>query len=336
MIPLRFSTHDLAPRDQFAAWGSWFDTVFDVAANEPEKGFRAESSIWSLGGFGISLVNAPSLRALRTKELLRRNPVDHWVITLGRHRTVGLSGNATLDVPPRIPFVLSLGRELISQRVRDERLQLYLPRDSFSELAPVLDAMQGQALDTPLGKLLGEYIGLLERSMGELSDADLPRLTNAVRSMVLACVAPSVGHAVQAASLIDLSRREKARQVVERYLRNPSLGPATLCREIGMSRTQLYRLLQDDGGVARFIQRRRLLQSYTELSDPLNRSSIAEIAETLCFQDASSFSRAFKQEFGMTPRDVRAAWATGQMLTLPGGGDPDAEFATLKDCLSRF
>ncbi|WP_181832727.1 helix-turn-helix domain-containing protein [Bosea caraganae] len=310
--------------------------MFDVASHEPDKGFLAESTVWTFGGFGLSHVKAPSLRASRSNALVRRNPVDHWVITLGQHVTTGLGGGVSLNVPPRIPFVVSLGREMVSQRAHDERLQLYLPRDSFGDLAPVLDAMQGQALDKPLGKLLGDYIGLLQRNASELSQADLPRLTNAVRSMVLACIAPTVDHSIHATSLIDLSRREKARQVIERHLRQPSLGPATLCREMGMSRTQLYRLLHDEGGVARFIQRRRLLQSYAELSDPLNRRSITVIAETLCFQDASSFSRAFRQEFGMTPRDVRAAWSTGQALALPSDTDPDAEFTTLRQCLGRF
>lgn len=336
MIPVRFSTREYAPRDQLDAWIGWFDSVFDVAIDDQANGFEAESTVWSLNGFGISLVDAPSLRALRTKALVRRNPVDHWVITLGQNRTKGQGGDVTLDIPARVPFVVSLGRELVSDRARDTRLQLYLPRDTFSELAPALDAMQGQALNTPLGTLLGDYIGLLQRSLHDLSPEDLPRLTHAMRSMVLACLAPSTDHAARAASLIDLSRREKVRRAVERHLHAPSLGPETLCREIGMSRTQLYRLLHDDGGVARYIQRRRLLQAYADLSNPGNAQSITEIAEALCFPDASSFSRAFKHEFGMTPRDVRAAWVTGQQLAPPSGRDAAVPYATLRECLRDF
>jgi len=336
MTPVHFSTRDHAPRHQFDAWIGWFDSVFDVAIDEPAGGFEAESTTWSLDGFGLSIVDAPSLRALRSKTLVRRNPVDHWVITLGQHRTTGQGGDVTLDIPARVPFVVSLGREMISDRARDTRLQLYLPRDTFSELAPALDAMQGQALDTALGKLLGEYIALLQRNLTELAPEDLPRLTNAMRSMVFACVAPSADHAARAASLIDLSRREKVRRAVERHLHATSLGPDTLCREVGMSRTQLYRLLNDDGGVARYIQRRRLLQAYADLSNPANSRSITEIADALCFPDASSFSRAFKHEFGMTPRDVRAAWVTGQQLTPPNGRDDVAPYATLRECLRDF
>ncbi|HEV7256225.1 MAG TPA: helix-turn-helix domain-containing protein [Bosea sp. (in: a-proteobacteria)] len=277
------------------------------------------------------------MTAVRNRTLLRANPIDHWVITLGRRRTVGSAGDGVeLDVPPSVPYVSSLGRELVSQRSRDERLQLYLPRDSFRELAPVLDAAQAQALDTPLGRLLGDYIGLLERSFVDLEPADMPRLTNAVRAMVLACTGPSSDRLDVATSQINLTRREKVRQFIDRNLREPELDAALLCREIGMSRTQLYRLVHDDGGVARYIRQRRLLRAYADLSDASNSASINAIADALCFEDASSFSRAFKQEFGLNPRDVRAAAVAGQTLRIKPD-EPSSEMpSTLRECLLRF
>jgi AraC-like DNA-binding protein len=42
---------------------------------------------------------------------------------------------------------------------------------------------------------------------------------------------------------------------------------------------------------------------------------ISRIAEELCFADASSFSRAFRLEFGQSPSEVRSAALVG--LALP-------------------
>ncbi|SEG65741.1 transcriptional regulator, AraC family [Bosea lathyri] len=337
MSPIQFSTHGLPPREQIEAWRGWFDSVFDVVPGAVDDGFTAQSTTWTLDGFALSRVAAPSLQATRTKALIRRNPIDHWAVTLGQRTTTGLGGNGeTLNVPARTPFVVSLGRGLVSQRSQDERLQLYLPRDTFGELAPMLDAVQGQALNTPLGKLLGDYLVLLEQSLAGLTPADLPRLTNAVRAMMLACVAPSTDHAVAAANQIDISRRERARQIIGRHLRHPSMGTDTLCRELGMSRSQVYRLLQNDGGVMHYIQRRRLLQAYADLSDLSNTRSITAIAESLCFPDASSFTRAFRQEFGVSPRDVRAVSLTGQALLPVPRHPPGSEIETLRDCLRQF
>lgn len=337
MIPVRFTTTDLPIREQFDAWQGWFEGVFNVALAEGETGFPASSVVWTLDEFGLSHVKAPALTAVRDTALLRSNPIDHWVITLGQRRTIGSSGaDITLDVPASVPYVASLGRELVSQRSHDERLQLYLPRDSFRELAPLLDAAQAQALNTPLGRLLGDYIGLLQRSFVELEAGDMPRLTNAVRAMVLACAGPSSDRLDLASSQINLTRREKVRQFIDMNLREPALDAARLCREVGMSRTQLYRLFHDDGGVARYIRHRRLLRGYADLSDTGNNASINAIADALCFEDASSFSRAFKQEFGLNPRDVRAAAVAGQTLRIKPG-DPTSEMpSTLRECLLRF
>jgi AraC-like DNA-binding protein len=154
--------------------------------------------------------------------------------------------------------------------------------------------------------------------------------------MVLACLGPSADSLDVAGSQINLTRREKARQFIDRNLRDPRLDAALLCREVGMSRTQLYRLFQEDGGVARYVRQRRLLRSYADLADPSSTESITLIAASLCFEDASSFSRAFKQEFGLNPRDVRAAAAAGQLLHAGPRAAPAGAPATLRDCLLRF
>ena len=74
-----------------------------------------------------------------------------------------------------------------------------------------------------------------------------------------------------------------------------------------MSRSNLYRLFEDTGGVARYIQRERLFEARAILSDPSTTRSISVISEDLCFADSSSFSRAFKREFGYAPSEARHA-----------------------------
>jgi AraC-like DNA-binding protein len=151
----------------------------------------------------------------------------------------------------------------------------------------------------------------LERRLSVVTEADLSRLTTAVGAMVAAAVSPSADRVAVASGQIDVGRKERARQVVRKHLRTPIFGPTTLCRLVGMSRSNLYRLFEDTGGVARYIQRERLLEAYAVLTDPGTTQSIAAIAEDLCFADASSFSRVFRRDFAHSPGEVRSAALAG-------------------------
>jgi AraC-like DNA-binding protein len=173
--------------------------------------------------------------------------------------------------------------------------------------------------------LLGDYMIALERRLPAVKEADFPGLANAVGAMVAAAVAPSAERVAVAGRQIDLGRKERVRQAVRRHLRTPTLTPKTLGRLVGMSRSNLYRLFEDTGGVARHIQRERLLEAHAVLTDSATTMSISAVAEDLCFADASSFSRTFRREFGYTPGEVRSATRAGLALhPTPRAGVPSA------------
>ncbi len=335
MTSATISTHSLPLRDQFGAWHNWFGSIFDVTPRQSsDEGFLATSQIWQMDGFAVSKVSNPPVRVARTKALVRRNPVDHWVITLGnRAETRIQTRDASLKVPSGMPFILSMKDEVVSERNQDERVSLYLAREMFPEMAARLDAACGSVLNTPMGQLLSDYMLLLERRLPDLTPADLPLLTNAVRAMVAACIVPSPDRLAAAANQIDMGRMEKVRQIVRSHLRSPFLGPAMVCRMVGASRSQLYRLLESESGVARYIQRQRLLEAYAALQDVWNNRPVAAIAEELCFSDASSFSRAFRNEFGVSPRDVRAASLAGSTPSEAPKHSIEPESANLGACL---
>lgn len=311
MTPEIMSTHHLPPAQQLDAWRSWFSSVFDVEHHPEygEQGFPAESRHWTMDGFGVSQVRAPSLRALRTRTLVRRNPVDHWVVTLGQHDTSISTSDDSMAVPAQTPFLVSLGEDVFSERVADERLHFYLPRDHFGSFATQLDAARGRILESGLGRLLADFLRHLARTLPELRPEELPHVTGAVRAMVGACLVPSSDRMVLAAGQIDAVRLERVRRAVQRHMASPRLDAALLCHEVGMSRTQLYALLQGEGGVQHYIRRQRLEACHARLRDGTNRGSIAEIASRMGFDDPSQFSRVFRQEFGATPSEVRAAEA---------------------------
>lgn len=313
MISATFETRSLPRREQFEAWRTWYSSLLETAVStRPEDGFAAGNEVWPLGGLTVSQGTAQAISSWRTKALIRRNPVDHWVLTVCRRGTVDLrTRNETVTVLPGIPFVISLADEMATVKDDYERVQFYLSRNAFARIASSLDDARARPLDTPEGKLLADYMLLLVNNLRGLPPDDGSRLMTAVEAMIGACLFPSDDRLATAQVQIDFTLRERVRRAVRAHLRSPSLGPDKLCREAATSRSQLYRLLAGEGGVAHYIQRQRLSESFVMLCDVSNALPIGRIADVLCFADASSFSRAFRREFGVSPRDVRSASQAG-------------------------
>jgi len=317
MVPQTFSTRPLPIFDQLEGWCRWHRPTFEIQSPKPSSdGFLATNSNWSLEGLTVSRVSSPATLVSRPKSAIRRSAVDHWVISLSElsGRDVQLR-DRSLKVPAGVPVVLSLGEEIrVNHDEDDDRLQFLLSRDRFDRIAHLLEVATAERLPAAQGNFLADYMRLLARNLPTIAAPDADRLPGAVEAMVAACIAPSADRVATAQRQIDVTLMERVRRSVRENLFSPSLGTKRLCRDAAMSRSQLYRVLGSEGGVAHYIRRRRLSKSFSMLSDASNGYPIAKVAEMLCFADPSSFSRAFRQEFGLTPREVRAASLAGQAI----------------------
>lgn len=322
MRPERFSTHDLANPTQLDAWREWYASSYEVFHLEDgADSFAASSELWTLNGLGIARVSAPPLRASRTKVLTRRDPVDHICLTIGlRAETRFAFDSDMIRAPAGAPFLFGLDEPHVSQRHSDERWQFYIARDQFRQAMPALDAARGKIVNSHLGDLLTGYLQLVVRSLPTLTEEEAARLPQAVVAMIVACMAPSADEAATARSSSRAARLQKVRRAVLQGLSSPHLDADALCREVGISRSNLYRLLEPEGGVANYIKNLRLLECFEQLSDPLNEQPIGEIAQNLNMLDRSSFGRAFRKKFGVTPGEVREAARAGAAAV--GGAAP--------------
>lgn len=331
-----FATHALPKSKQFEAWRNWYGSVYELtpALQSTNEEFLAVNLVWKLDRLTVSRVSSPTLSVVRTRATIRRNPVDHWVIMFGKRSGAEIrSGGTSLRMPPRVPFIVSLGEELDIKRGGADRLQFYLGRDRFSGIAPILDAARADRLDSHGASLLRDYMLLVERHLPRLAPDEAARLPDAIEAMLAACLAPSADRVAGAKHQIDSALMERIRRVVDRNLRSWNLGAEMVCREAAMSRSQLYRILEVEGGAANYIKRRRLSEGFILLSDISKNGSIDRIAEELCFADTSNFSRAFRREFGVSPRDVRAAARAGLHPAPSPRGPRGPDIHCFADCL---
>lgn len=100
----------------------------------------------------------------------------------------------------------------------------------------------------------------------------------------------------------------EVQMLIQRRLDSLRLSPASLAEELGISSRQLYRLFEARGdSVCRYILRERLLKAAQDLRNPAcKHRSITDIGARWGFADSAHFSKTFKKQMGLTPRDYRS------------------------------
>ena len=300
--PLRFSTRDLAPVDQFAAWQAYLAPLIEIALPDselPEAGFPADHTAWNLGNMLVVQQSVPPHSYMRSAAKLRSNSIDHWhIVVLRTGRTwTEVDGEVSQSEPGKVEL-RSLGHPFRGRSTQSESLSFYLPRELFSDVTPSAEIKSDVVLSGTQTKLLIEYLDSIEAKLSSLTAGDLPHVVQTTRDMILTCVSSSAEYFGPVEQLGSLALMERVRRFVQRNLSSPDLTTDTLCRELGISRTRLYQVFEPNGGVHHYIQRRRLLAAHAALSNSANRQHIVEIAAAVGFTSAAHFSRAFSKEFG--------------------------------------
>lgn len=310
------TTEGLPPLAQFDAWRGFTAPCIDALPRDGvAHGFVARSESWRFDPFLLQHSRLPACHYRRTADQARRDDLDHWLIGIcqaGRHRQ--RSGETVTEMAHGLPYVFRTAAAFHAEREGEaiEWIGLYLPRDAFPELDGALSAAAGRPLGGSTGQLLATLLVELVRRLPAVSAAEASHLGASVKALLAAaCVGEGRAVPEDGQEIVAASQLARIRRIIRADLGSAGLTPARLCRKAEVSRSTLYRLFDPFGGVVRYIQRERLRLAYRRLSDPAERESVARIAEAAGLFDPSSFSRAFRREFGCTPAELRATARAG-------------------------
>jgi AraC-like DNA-binding protein len=93
---------------------------------------------------------------------------------------------------------------------------------------------------------------------------------------------------------------------VRKRMGDSALDPETIARGCGISTRYLHELFRDTNQtLGSWIRDQRLEACRESLRDFSNRQTVAEIAYRFGFGDQAQFSRAFKAQFGLPPKEYR-------------------------------
>lgn len=256
--------------------------------------------VWNLDTMILSYIKYPGASVTHRWCHLKRPKVDHWYLML----PFGFTRANRIERPAGLPGLHCLAKPFEFETNAEGCVVLVVPRDLLG-LTPELDQMANAKFDGGVGSVLADYLLLLNRTLPELRLTEVPTVVEATRSLLAACMAPSRERLVNARNPIDMTLLERARVLVGRRLLERELTPESICVELRVSRSRLYRLFEPSGGIYSYIRRQRLLQARNALGDRNDLRSVGQIAEHWGFLDPSAFSRAFKHEFGTSPKEAR-------------------------------
>lgn len=123
---------------------------------------------------------------------------------------------------------------------------------------------------------------------------------------------PEAPGAASSNSRLESFHRERIKVFVRARLRDPDLDIAAIAEGIGLSPRYIHKLFENEPmGLMQWVWDQRLGNCYRELSDASHQSgtrrSIGSIAYSWGFSDQAHFSRAFRQRFQRSPREVASA-----------------------------
>lgn len=311
----RFTTDQASAEERFEAWRSSISVVFDVAPwdRAPPDNFEASVTALHLGALLVGDLEFGRQRFVRSAARVARDGVDHYLVQW--YRSGGFIGECDAGVDLSVRggdiTVFDLSRTQQTYAEPSHVLSIVVPREIVDQaFCSSLGAgeLHGTVLrgTTALGGLLRDYLQSLHQRLAEVTLAESPAVVQATAQILAACLRPSGDTLAQAQQPIQGVALGRIQRYIDQNAAAP-LTPELLRTTFGISRSQLYRLFEPLGGVAQYVQHRRLVRAFQALRNPANRRlRVADIAARHGFMSEAHFSRAFRRAFGMTPSDARA------------------------------
>ena len=157
------------------------------------------------------------------------------------------------------------------------------------------------------GHLLLTMIETLQRDIDRLHPSSAAGVAEGVTSIIAAGLRSLARANTRRPSNLSAYHVARVKAYVTQCLRDPELSIANIAAAVKLSPDHLSRLFRAEPvALSRLIWQQRLDACRRELSDPRQaRRSVSEIAFSWGFNDATHFSRSFKEQFAMTPREWR-------------------------------
>jgi AraC-like DNA-binding protein len=306
----RFSTNDYPRSERRGAWREVLTRLRLPLGEPPDHDpFRGEvSCIVSPLGMDFAVM-AASPQAISGRN--PNQPAAVWLAVLLKGEATFFDGETTV--------ALQVGDIIYGPSGMNAALRLATPFRLLFISAPrvALDHRLIAPLSLKVGRLPGDsglghvFSGLLRATADTLDDLTSEQLRPvelALTEFLVANLAAAGSPAAQGgAGAARAAHLHRVCQTIETMLSDPELTVEKVATADGISARSLQKLFASAGqNFSTYLRVRRLERCRLDLTSPMFASlSISEICFRWGFNGSAHFSRAFKDRYGVSPRDYR-------------------------------
>ncbi|MCY6381561.1 helix-turn-helix domain-containing protein [Hoeflea prorocentri] len=331
---LRLDAEMVGARHCYDAWRETVRCVYDVNPLNDGTSTTERLEAWLLD----NLIFSETAFSEQTFAHNARHAEDSNYLTLQIYKSggsKGVFGNRDWQMEPGEVHIYDFSREFHSVAQNSVVAGVTLPHSAIGYDPGKHPAHMSYGANSPIGQLLKNAVFLMQKQAPDVKPDEAPELARVFCGMLSGLILPQTEERDTKATKSRAERHADMRAYLERNLGDPTLGIEHLLRTFAVSRPAIYRDFADVGGVAAYINKRRLDRAFHQLlSASAKATRVKDVANQLGFQDPAYFSRLFRQRFGISP--VGALNSRGISTPYASQGDASDNQFAVRDLSNWF
>lgn len=317
-------------REVFDAWRALTDPLYEMIVPGGTEHFTASTCVHTLADLVAVESDLSGGFFRRDPDHLQRSESLIWVTQFDYGEEHVRAGDRSYTLRPGAFYVRDMRVPSFSQSsaIRQRNICLSPELLRSADIGAPGQAHRVFNFETPAGRVLYDAFERVFEDAHSGAPAEEGCCPEDFLSVLTALLASNP--ATSRSMAVNASRYRAMQRYLLKRLDDPTVGVTDLCRDFGCSRSTVYRLFDDDGGVHRFLREQRLIKCCDQLTRQTgDLKVIRQIAEHWGYDDPAHFSRIFKNTFGVSPDEARRS-SVLQAAELPVRALENASFDTFR------
>ncbi len=246
------------------------------------------------------------------------SPESRLLVSLHKQGVAVVSqGGRESRIEPGDIFVIDPSRPFHIEASEIYVHSVYINSCALRQLLPQFDALTALAIrcDRGPGAILRSVLDGLFAMTSTMSEEIADDMSDALPYLLAPALRNLENSSDKSATRLKVLHRQRISRFVRDNLWDSNMDANAIARGVNLSPRHVYALFsEDDQPLMKSVWKERLYLCWRDLAEPrLQAKTVGEIAFTWGFSNVSHFSRAFKAEFDIGPRDFRKG-AQGRVL----------------------